>query len=77
MAVDVVVDGRIFDETTVDKLYLDSTVTIQQVVIRNSNLSFPTAVLGLDTAVTTLYVEMVELAGEEKVLVLTCALFCG
>lgn len=47
---------RIFDEATVENLELESTVTIQQVVIRKSNLSFPTAVLGLETAVKTLYV---------------------
>jgi hypothetical protein len=44
----------IFDEATVDNLELETTVAIQQLVIRNSNLSFPTAVLALDTAVTTL-----------------------
>ncbi|KAL3667361.1 hypothetical protein V7S43_007587 [Phytophthora oleae] len=47
----------IFDKVTVDNLELGTTVTIQQVVIRNSNLSFPTAVLGLTPAVTTLILE--------------------
>ncbi|KAG7382826.1 hypothetical protein PHYPSEUDO_004334, partial [Phytophthora pseudosyringae] len=43
----------IFDKAAVENLELGPTVTIQQVVIRNSNLSFPSAVLGLQTAVNT------------------------
>ncbi|KAK1932471.1 Dual specificity protein kinase shkA [Phytophthora citrophthora] len=53
----------IFDKATVDTLELGKTVTIQQVVIRNSNLSFPTAVLGLTPAVTTLILEHNTISG--------------
>ncbi|KAE9361940.1 hypothetical protein PF008_g553 [Phytophthora fragariae] len=60
---DVDLNQLIFDEATVDKLHLESTVTIQQVVVRKSNLSFPTAVLGLDTAVATLILEYNTIAG--------------
>ncbi|CAI5701877.1 hypothetical protein KXD40_000211 [Peronospora effusa] len=47
----------IFDRATVEKLELETSVTIQQVVIRHCNLSFPTAVLELDTAVKSLILE--------------------
>lgn len=53
----------ILDKATVDTLELGATVTIQQVVIRNSNLSFPTAVLGLTPAVTTLILEYNTISG--------------
>uniref|UniRef100_A0AAV1V2C8 Protein kinase domain-containing protein n=1 Tax=Peronospora matthiolae TaxID=2874970 RepID=A0AAV1V2C8_9STRA len=44
----------IFDATAVEELALQTSVTIEQVVIRSSKLSFPRMVLGLNTAVTTL-----------------------
>ncbi|POM72770.1 TKL protein kinase [Phytophthora palmivora] len=53
----------IFDDSTVENLELETMSTIQQVVIRKSNLSFPTAVLGLDTAVTTLILEYNTISG--------------
>ncbi|CAH0516437.1 unnamed protein product [Peronospora belbahrii] len=52
-----------FDETTVMKLELETAVTIQHVVIRHSNLSFPTSVLGLETRVATLILEHNTIAG--------------
>ncbi|KAI9921402.1 hypothetical protein PsorP6_000395 [Peronosclerospora sorghi] len=51
------------DKATVDSLELETSVKIKEVVIRQSNLSFPTAVLGLDTAVTTLILEQNTFAG--------------
>uniref|UniRef100_M4C477 Protein kinase domain-containing protein n=1 Tax=Hyaloperonospora arabidopsidis (strain Emoy2) TaxID=559515 RepID=M4C477_HYAAE len=44
----------IFDATAVEELALRTSVTIEHVVICSSKLSFPTMVLGLNTAVTTL-----------------------
>ncbi|CAI5726636.1 unnamed protein product [Peronospora destructor] len=53
----------IFDEATVENLELETSVTIQHVVIRHCNLSFPTAVLELDTAVKSLILEHNTIAG--------------
>ncbi|POM71067.1 TKL protein kinase [Phytophthora palmivora] len=53
----------IFDDSTVENLELETMSMVQQVVIRKSNLSFPTAVLGLDTAVTTLILEYNTISG--------------
>ena len=47
---------RVIDAATVEELVVATSATIEQMVIRHSNLSsFPTSVLGLETAVTTLY----------------------
>ncbi|KAL4110604.1 hypothetical protein PRIC1_002295 [Phytophthora ramorum] len=53
----------IFDTATVENLELETTATIEQVVVRKSNLSFPTAVLGLETAVKTLILEYNTISG--------------
>lgn len=53
----------IFDDAEVDTFAVESSVTIQQVVIRRSNVTFPSAVLGLDTAITTLILEYNTIAG--------------
>lgn len=47
----------IFDRATVHKFKLGASVSIRQVIIRNSTLSFPTAVLDLMPAVKTLVLE--------------------
>ncbi|KAG6954816.1 hypothetical protein JG688_00012174 [Phytophthora aleatoria] len=49
------------DGSTIENLELGTTGTIQQVVIRKSNLSFPTAVLG--SSVTTLILEYNTISG--------------
>ncbi|CEG45809.1 tkl protein kinase [Plasmopara halstedii] len=52
-----------FDKTTVENFELDKTVLIHEMIIRNSTLSFPTAVLGLEAAVTTLIMEANTISG--------------
>ncbi|KAG7385220.1 hypothetical protein PHYBOEH_009112 [Phytophthora boehmeriae] len=53
----------IFDNASVENFALETTVTIQQVVIRRSNISFPSTVLGLDAAITTLILEHNTISG--------------
>ncbi|CAI5730331.1 unnamed protein product [Hyaloperonospora brassicae] len=54
----------VIDAAAVEELVVATSVTIEQMVIRHSNLSsFPTSVLGLETAVTTLVLEHNRIAG--------------